>query len=159
MATETSIDITIFLSPPILKDGGVIIVIPKEEDTSTEEIPRKRSATVTSSVSVVEFTHNKGQTYSYRFRSSDEENYPSTKLLTKKISVGTHWDHHPRTGEEVEIGPVLVHHFQTRSGHWTETMSRKNSDVIPLGFLKEHYTCTEFPGVLTCDAADWDDPE
>ena len=167
-------DVTIYLQEPILTEGGTIIVLPKQVPLadiersktypnpalSDERLDQRRpiaasdkrfGAVVSSPVSVVEFVYPQGGSYDFRILPSPEFANLDDQIQSRLIGVGDSGDLHPKTGEEVDIPVVQTIHVYGKAV--SEGDSRTVDATARLGFLRERYKCTDFEGVLACDAS------
>lgn len=152
--TDMKKDFTIFLDAPIAKEGGTVLVVPIEvpsSSASSETEAATHSVRVTAQVSVVQIFVSPGQGYNYRFRSGQEDIYPSKNIRSKRTSIGTIWDLDPDTGENVEFDPVLTHHIAAPGGAWTQSDTSRVSMAPKLANLKERFRCQEYDAALVCD--------
>ena len=167
-------DVTIYLSSPILSDGGTVIVLPKaisqdlwrkksdlpnpapsdkrlEIERPISNDDQRLSVIVSSNKSVVSFDYPEGGGYDFRFLPIIGSDYPVDNLRTKMIGVGTGGDIHPLTGEEVDIGSIRTIYVLGRSAD--EGASRNFEATTRLGFLNERYECRNFAHAIACDAS------
>jgi hypothetical protein len=151
-------DYTIYLDLPLVAQGGVIILLPRElpEDPSVdaETIAAywkdTRTLVAAAQVSLVELTYPHGASYTYRFRSNREQDYPSRDIMTDRIGVGIGTGFHPVTGETEDLPTILTQHIESRDGGWTVEQSRSVRATAELGFPLLRYACQAFPDSLVC---------
>ncbi|WP_105386579.1 hypothetical protein [Neorhizobium alkalisoli] len=173
---ETKIlsDVTIYLEPPILGDGGTVIILPREipievwrQTTGLEnpalkdrrlddrvpikEFDRRLGAIVADPISIVQFDFPEGGAFQFRFSPFLGSDYPMEKLGTVLLSVGSAGDLHPKTAEEADVPRTQIMHIL--GSQMTEEQSRIRGDEIRVGFLKERYNCRDYELVLSCAAS------
>lgn len=172
--TKMLSDVTIYLEPPILEDGGMVIIVPRPvavEDwrsqdgqdnpaardsylESNKPLPansKRLGAIVNNPVSIVQFDYPVNGTYNFRFAPVLGSNYPWERLKTKLLSFGSAGDLHPITGADVDIPTVQM--IYVLGSEMTEDQARALASETRLGFLKERYDCREYEMAIVCNAS------
>jgi hypothetical protein len=168
-------DLTIYLQPPIIGEGGTVILLPRpvevEEwmmraygDNPAEKdeflklnkpLPpaaKRIGALVSGMVSIVQFDFPKGGTFQFRFAPAPGSNVPPDKLKTKQIGVGGNGEElDEKTGEIIAVGSAI--HLHVAGREVTESDSRIVESEIKIGALESRYDCRHFQQVLVCDAS------
>jgi hypothetical protein len=151
-------DYTIYLDVPMVADGGVIILLPRELPADPEATPETLAASwkatrelvATAQVSLIELTYPHGASYTYRFRSNNEQHFPSRAIKTDRFGVGSGTGFHPTSAETEDLPTILSHHIESREGGWTVEQSRTAAATAELGFPLLRYACQGFADSLVC---------